>query len=117
MKIIANDKGVASGRIYNIGNPANQHSVKELAEMMLAMAMEYPEYAVSAKNSKIVETSAAKFYGQGYQDVQNRSPKITATVDELGWSPTIDMKESLRRIFEAYKSKVGEARSLTEQAV
>src|SRR5450755_3998910 len=49
MRIVANRDGIASGRIYNIGNPANHYSVRELAEMMLAMAAEFPEYAESAK--------------------------------------------------------------------
>ncbi|HET7922728.1 MAG TPA: bifunctional UDP-4-keto-pentose/UDP-xylose synthase, partial [Gammaproteobacteria bacterium] len=34
MKIIENKDGVADKRIYNIGNPGNSHSVKELADMM-----------------------------------------------------------------------------------
>src|SRR5574340_1421025 len=35
MKIIANAGGVASGKIYNIGNPANNLSVRELARVMV----------------------------------------------------------------------------------
>jgi nucleoside-diphosphate-sugar epimerase len=116
MRIIANPNGVASGRIYNIGNPGNHYSVRELAEKMLAMAAEYPEYAESAKHTKIVETSSGQFYGAGYQDVQNRVPKIAGTVADLGWQPTVDMETSLRRIFESYRTKVVEARSLVEHA-
>ena len=112
-KIIANPGGVASGRIYNIGNPANHYSVRELAEMMLALAAEYPEYAESASRCRIVETSSADFYGAGYQDVQDRRPKITATVEELNWHPTVDMVSSLRAIVESYRGVVAEARALT----
>ena len=82
--------------------------------MMLKIAAGYPEYAGSA--SRIVETSAAAFYGQGYQDVQNRLPKITATMHELDWRPKVDMATSLARIFEAYRTKVTEARGLVERA-
>jgi nucleoside-diphosphate-sugar epimerase len=114
MQIIDNPGGVASGRIYNIGNPANHYSVRELAEMMLKMAADYPEYAESAQRTKIVETSSGQFYGQGYQDVQNRLPKIAATTADLGWLPSVDMATSLRRIFESYREKVVEARSLLE---
>src|ERR1017187_10119443 len=39
LKIIDNPAGVASGQIYNIGNPKNNYSVRELAEMMLALAL------------------------------------------------------------------------------
>jgi nucleoside-diphosphate-sugar epimerase len=117
MRIIANEGGVADGRIFNIGNPANHYSVRELAEMMLAMAAEYPEYASSAGRTRIVETSSGDFYGQGYQDVQNRLPNISATVQALGWRPQVDMRTSLRRIFESYRDKVADARSLVVSSV
>jgi nucleoside-diphosphate-sugar epimerase len=116
MRIIANEGGVAEGRIFNIGNPANHHSVRELAEMMLAMAADYPEYAGMAARCRIVETSSGEFYGKGYQDVQNRLPSIEATVKTLGWRPEVDMQTSLRRIFESYRLKVVEARSLVDSA-
>ena len=116
MRIISNEAGVASGRIFNIGNPANDHSVRELAEMMLAMAPEYAEYAEAARRTRIVETSSGSFYGKGYQDVQNRLPDITSTCELLGWRPKVDMQSSLRRIFEFYRDKVVEAQSLLEAA-
>src|SRR5258705_7840471 len=37
MKIIANENNVASGQIYNVGNPKNNFSVRELATMMLEL--------------------------------------------------------------------------------
>jgi nucleoside-diphosphate-sugar epimerase len=116
MAILKNSGGIASGKIYNIGNPANHWSVRQLAETMLAMAADYPEYAAAAADCKIVETSAKNFYGTGYQDVQDRLPKITATIDDLGWKPLVDMQGSLRAIFESYRGKVAEARSLTTEA-
>jgi hypothetical protein len=33
----------------------------------------YPEYADSAKQVKIVETTSGAYYGEGYQDVKNRA--------------------------------------------
>src|SRR5213595_173134 len=43
MAIIANRDGIASGKIYNIGNPRNNVSVRSLAESMVKLALEYPE--------------------------------------------------------------------------
>ena len=63
MKIIANPAGIASGKIYNIGNPANNWSVRELAEKMLALAMRYPEYADNAAKVALVESTADAYYG------------------------------------------------------
>jgi nucleoside-diphosphate-sugar epimerase len=114
MKIIANQDGIASGKIYNIGNPANNYSVRDLANMMLAMATEYPEYRDSAAKVKIVETTSGDYYGKGYQDVQNRVPKINNTKADLEWAPQVKMDDALRRIFEAYRGHVAEARSLVE---
>jgi nucleoside-diphosphate-sugar epimerase len=114
LRIIDNRDGVATGKIYNIGNPANDYSVRELARMMLALALQYPEYRESAKSVQIVETTAADYYGQGYQDVQNRVPKIDNTRADLGWAPKVGMDEALRRIFDAYRGHVAEARALVE---
>ncbi|MEI6317555.1 MAG: bifunctional UDP-4-keto-pentose/UDP-xylose synthase [Pseudomonadota bacterium] len=114
MKMIENPGGVASGKIYNVGNPANDFSVRELATMMLALAMEYPEYADSAKRVNLVETTAGAYYGAGYQDVQTRVPYIGNTKSELGWEPKVAMADALSRIFDAYRSDVPEARRLMD---
>jgi nucleoside-diphosphate-sugar epimerase len=114
IKIIANKDGIASGKIYNIGNPANNHSVRELADMMLKLAAEYPEYADSARQVELLETTAAAYYGKGYQDVQNRVPKITNTCAELDWKPGVTMADALRNIFNAYRNQVAAARALVD---
>jgi len=112
MRIIENREGVASGNIYNIGNPTNNYSVRELAEMMLGVANEFPEYRDYAREVKLVETRSADFYGKGYQDIQNRVPAIDNTRRALDWEPRIDMRTALRNIFEAYRTHVAEAREL-----
>jgi len=114
MRIIENPEGRASGSIYNIGNPANDFSVRELAQMMLALAAGYPEYRDSAARVSLVETSSGDYYGKGYQDVQNRVPKIDNTRQDLGWAPRVAMDEALRRIFDAYRGQVAEARALLD---
>jgi nucleoside-diphosphate-sugar epimerase len=114
MKIIDNRGGVASGKIYNIGNPKNNYSVKDLAEMMLKLAREYPEYRDNAKKVKLVKTTATQYYGKGYQDVQNRVPRITDTMKDLGWKPRVDMREALKLIFDAYRTHVQDAALLVE---
>jgi len=114
MKIIENKNGVATGKIYNIGNPSNNYSIRDLADMMLKLAAEYPEYAESAKQVKIVETTSDAYYGKGYQDVQNRVPKITNTCDDLGWKPVTTMADTLRKIYDAYRTQIAEAKGLVD---
>ena len=112
MKIIDNKNGIATGKIYNIGNPVNNYSIRDLAAMMIKLAGEYPEYKDAASKIKLVETTSAAYYDAGYQDVQNRVPKITNTCEELDWKPTTTMADTLRRIFDAYRGQINVARGL-----
>jgi len=114
LKIIENPSRVASGKIYNIGNPKNNYSVKQLAQMMLALALEYPEYRSHAKKVKLIKTSSAKYYGNGYQDVQNRVPKIANTCKDLDWKPKVTMQQAMKYIFDFYRGHVAEARHLVD---
>ncbi|HEY5308544.1 MAG TPA: bifunctional UDP-4-keto-pentose/UDP-xylose synthase, partial [Casimicrobiaceae bacterium] len=114
LKIIANEHGIASGKIYNIGNPKNNYSVKDVARMMLDLALTYPEYRDSAKQVRLLETTADDYYGKGYQDVQNRVPKITNTSEDLDWKPVVPMDAALKHIFDAYRGQVAEARRLVD---
>lgn len=63
----------------------------------------------------LVETTSGAYYGKGYQDVQNRVPKIDNTMQELGWAPQSTFDDALRKIFEAYRGHVADARALVEQ--
>jgi nucleoside-diphosphate-sugar epimerase len=114
MKIIDNKDDIANHKIYNIGNPKNNFSVRELAQMMLDLARDYPEYAATAAKVKMIETTSGEYYGKGYQDTQHRVPKITNTMADLGWAPQVDMATALRHIFDAYRGDVAEARRLVE---
>jgi len=114
LRIVANDGGIASGKIYNIGNPANNCSVKDVARMMLDLALTYPEYRDNARKVELIQTTADAYYGKGYQDVQNRVPKITNTCADLDWRPMVTMADSLKHIFDAYRGLVGEARGLVD---
>ena len=81
---------------------------------MLKLALEYPEYRGNAKKVKLVVTSSAKYYGKGYQDVQNRVPKITNTCKDLAWKPKVNMQQAMKHIFDFYRGHVAEARNLVD---
>jgi nucleoside-diphosphate-sugar epimerase len=102
MKIIANEKGCADGKIFNIGNPDNDLSVKELAAKLVACAKTHPEVAERVAKSRIEEVSAQQYYGTGYQDMNRRKPFIGNTTADLGWKPLIDCDEMLRRTVAFY---------------
>lgn len=114
LKIIENRRGVASRKIYNVGNPRNNYSVEALARMMVKLARSYPEYERNARKVRLVKTTADKYYGKGYQDVKNRVPSIANTSRDLGWKPRVRMPDALRLIFDAYRGHVAEARHLVD---
>lgn len=112
MKIIENKNDKATRGIYNIGNPANNHSVRELAQMMLKLAAGYPEYRDNATKVKLLETTSGEYYGAGYQDMQHRVPNIENTMHDLDWRPFTTMDQALRGVFDAYRSHVADAKEL-----
>ncbi|EGW23667.1 bifunctional UDP-4-keto-pentose/UDP-xylose synthase [Methylobacter tundripaludum] len=115
VRIIKNENGKATGNIYNIGNPANDLSIRELAELMLKIAKEHPEYKDLAAKVELIDTSANDYYGKGYQDVKTRVPWIGNTMDDLSWKPEVTVEDALRKIFDAYSHEVAAARELIDQ--
>ena len=112
VKIIANEDGIADSKIYNIGNPGNNHSIRALAEMMLSLARTLPEYRDAANKVKLVDVSATAYYGAGYQDVLHRVPDIRNTMAELDWAPTVGMPQALEALFAYYRDEVEAAADL-----
>jgi nucleoside-diphosphate-sugar epimerase len=114
MKMIENTDGCASRKIFNVGNPANSLSVRELAQEMLRVAATYAEYRSNAAKVRLLDTTAAEYYGKGYQDVENRVPKIDNTRADLDWTPRVTMQQALRQIFDAYRDQISQAGRLLE---
>ena len=114
MRIIENPRRIATGKIYNVGNPRNNFSIRQLAQLMIETAREFPEYRAGAKKTRLVSASSDQYYGKGYQDMQNRVPRIDATCRDLKWKPRIGMREALRRIYEAYRGHLLDARELVK---
>ncbi|MEO6992543.1 MAG: bifunctional UDP-4-keto-pentose/UDP-xylose synthase [Lacunisphaera sp.] len=96
LRIIENKNGAASRKIFNLGNPANNVSVADLAQLILAAFREYPEYREHAEQTKIISVPAQEYFGTGYQDIQTRVPSIEAVRRDLGWSPVHDLKSAIR---------------------
>jgi nucleoside-diphosphate-sugar epimerase len=111
-KVIANKDGIADGKIYNIGNPANLYSIRQLAHMMIEIALARPEYAPTARHTRILEVSAMDYYGKGYADIPARVPSIANTMTEIGWAPKTDMRTALSAIFDSYAHSLPSASAL-----
>ena len=97
IRIIENKDNAADSRIFNIGNPGNDMSVRELAQTLIELIKTYPKYAKLAENVKLVTVKSSDYYGEGYQDIQTRVPSVKNAEKYLGWKPTTDLKTALRK--------------------
>ena len=97
LRIIENRDGCADGRIFNIGNPANDCSIKELADALVTLVRSYPRYAALADQVKVVAVNSKEYYGEGYQDILTRVPAIENARNHLGWEPRTDLATALKK--------------------
>ena len=97
IRIIENRNNAADGRIFNIGNPANDVSVRELAETTIDIVKTYPKYAALANAVKLVSVQSRDYYGEGYQDIQTRVPAVRNAQTYLGWTPVTDLRTALKK--------------------
>lgn len=102
MKIIENKDGKCDGEIFNIGNPKNEATVKELAYKLRDLFMGHPATKNYAKHSEIIEVTSKDYYGEGYQDIQSRVPSVEKAKRIIGWEPKTDLDTALRKTLEYY---------------
>jgi len=94
-RIIENKNRVCEGQIINIGNPDNEISIKELAEMLVAKFHRHPLHSNFPPFAGFREVESTSYYGSGYQDVQRRRPNIKKAQKLLGWEPKIGLEQSI----------------------
>jgi nucleoside-diphosphate-sugar epimerase len=102
MAIIENPGGVADGQIFNIGNPDNEASVKELAHLLRDLFKQHPDHRDDRVYSEIVDTPHEAYYGKGYQDIVSRKPSIAKALELLGWEPKTDLATSLKITLDSF---------------
>lgn len=95
MKIIENQGGRADGQIFNIGNPENECSVRELAYKLRDLFMKHPDHVNDQVCSEIIEVNHEQYYGVGYQDILSRRPSVKKAGELLGWSPRTGLDQAL----------------------
>ncbi len=104
MKILVNENGCADGQIFNLGNPAADLSIRELAHRLLEAVGTYERFAPLARGAQIVEVSSAEYYGANYQDITTRVPSIRKAKECLGWEPATDFSTGLGKTLDFYLS-------------
>ena len=101
-----NPGGVADGRIFNIGNPNNEISVKDLAYMLREFFVNHPDHQNDPEYSPIIEVPPEDYYGPGYQDILTRKPAIDQARTLLDWEPQTDMSTSLQYTLDAFLEEI-----------
>ncbi len=101
-RIIENKDGKCDGQIINIGNPTNEASIRELAEMLLESFEKHPQRGKFPPFAGFREIESSSYYGQGYQDVEHRKPSVENARRLLDWVPTIDMKDTIEETLDFF---------------
>jgi|TARA_B110000438_G_scaffold247786_1_gene250113 nucleoside-diphosphate-sugar epimerase len=83
-----------SGEAYNLGNPSQETSMKDLALMLCNV---FPERKLSLEFSKEANTNSY------IKSKVNRSVPNITKLQALGWSPCIDLREGFKRTVMSYE--------------
>jgi UDP-4-amino-4-deoxy-L-arabinose formyltransferase/UDP-glucuronic acid dehydrogenase (UDP-4-keto-hexauronic acid decarboxylating) len=94
-RIIENPGGRCDRRIFNIGNPNNEFSMQELADILRSKFLQHPLRSCFPPDGGCQYIEARAFYGSGYQDVQHRRPSIRQARRLLGWKPEVAFEQSV----------------------
>lgn len=112
-RIIENKNSNCDGQIINIGNPDNEASIKELAEMLLASFEKHPLRHHFPPFAGFREVESSTYYGKGYQDVEHRKPSIRNAQRLISWTPTVEMAKTIDETLDFFLKTV----ELTEPQV
>jgi UDP-4-amino-4-deoxy-L-arabinose formyltransferase/UDP-glucuronic acid dehydrogenase (UDP-4-keto-hexauronic acid decarboxylating) len=101
-RIIDDAEGRCNGRIFNIGNPENEKSMAELAELLIEKFSAHPLRNQFPPFAGIRRVEARAFYGDGYQDVEHRRPLIRQARKLLGWEPSVPFCQSVEETLDFF---------------
>ncbi len=98
---VLNNPAEARGQAFNIGDPRNEVSVAELADMMIDL---YRELRPESRGWELhtVSVSGREFYGEGYDDSDRRVPDITKAHRLLKWKPKTPLRDALKTTIAYY---------------
>jgi len=105
-RIIENKDNRCNKQIFNIGNPDNEYSMQELADILREKFAAHPlrRHFPPEAGAQYIEAQA--FYGEGYQDVQHRKPSIRQARTILGWEPAVPFEQSVSETLDYFLTDV-----------
>lgn len=87
----------ASGFVINLGT-TREIAIRDLAQMIREML---------GSESEIVHLPYESYYGEGFEDTRRRVPDITRARELLGWAPTVDLEDGIKRTVEWWRETHG----------
>lgn len=116
-RIIENKGDACNGKIINIGNPVNEASIRELAELLLQEFDKHPLRSEFPPFAGMQAIESKRYYGAGYEDVQHRRPSIRNAKKYVDWEPNIPVSESVRKTLDYFlRDHVASVKKADEQA-
>ncbi|MBL7225857.1 MAG: bifunctional UDP-4-amino-4-deoxy-L-arabinose formyltransferase/UDP-glucuronic acid oxidase ArnA [Desulfobacteraceae bacterium] len=101
-RIIENKGSVCDGRIINIGNPENEASIRDLAELLVSKFNEHPLHSKFPPFAGFREVESRTYYGEGYQDMDHRKPSIQNARRLLNWTPAVELEQSVEETLDFF---------------
>ena len=104
--IINNKDNQAEGQIFNIGNPANNYSIKEMAQIVVDEMKKFPCFREKAEKVEFVIENSDSYYGKNYADVQDRLKKKKKLEERLGWKPKTTLQDAIYYTLQWYEKEL-----------
>ncbi len=101
-RIIENKDNCCDSRIFNIGNPDNEASIRELAHLLTEKFEQHPLRDKFPPLAGIRSVESRAFYGSGYEDVQHRRPSIRLANRLLNWQPHVPLEQSIEETLDYF---------------
>jgi len=101
-RIVENKDGRCDGQIVNIGNPDNEASIRELAEILLDCFEKHPLRPHFPPFAGFQTVESGDYYGKGYQDVAHRKPSIANAKRLLGWTPAAPLRKTVEETLDFF---------------
>jgi UDP-glucose 4-epimerase len=76
-----------SGRVYNLGNPANKTTILDLAREVIRL---------TGSSSRIAFIDPTTLWGPLYAEANDKYPDARRAIEELGWRPRFSLADAIR---------------------
>lgn len=115
-RIIENKNHACDGEIINIGNPHNEASIRQLADSLIEQFEAHPLRGLFPPFAGMHITESRQYYGDGYQDVQHRRPRIDNARRLLSWEPSVQLAESVAATLDFFLREYVQSHDLPDNA-